>query len=85
MNRAEIMARFDELKAASQAAYEAQVGDKRTPETMLAAKAASRALSDFMVQHPFLMPKVSKSKFSNQAGRRQYNERPENIRLGRRA
>ena len=84
MTKTEIMVRFEELKAAAQAAHEAQKGEGRSPETMKAAVETSRAVSAFMMQHPFLMPKPTKSKFSNQAGRRQYNERPENIRLGRR-
>lgn len=84
MTKTEILARFETLKAAAQAAHEAQKGKGRSPETMKAAVDTSRAVSDFMVQHPFLMPILSKSKVSNQAGRRQYNERPENIRLGRR-
>lgn len=84
MSKSEIVAKFEELKVASKAAAEAQRGDNRTPETMRAAVEASRALSDFMVQHPFLQPKVSNAR-GNAAGRRQYNARPENIRLGRTA
>ena len=84
MTKAEILAKFESLKLAADAARDAQVGDKRTPETMRANVEASRILSDFMVQHPFLQPKVSNAR-GNAAGRRQYNARPENIRLGRTA
>lgn len=70
MEKAEILAKFEELKVASAAALAASRANS-TPETRQANIEASRALSDFMVQHSLLPKSAGKA---CRAGQRQWKE-----------